>query len=157
MQKTEKSQKDLQKSLDQMMFKVMSTEKTSDNPTGEFRDYWKYATSPGVKEFYSNEKTGKWCIFVNPRAINKAWKAVKLACAQGKLLVAKCSTAKSSGTPQYPKYIICVYNEDWQNSAEVQRVREELKNIGFTKPLKYKRDIETINGVYGAGEYFIEE
>ncbi len=155
--KAEKSKKDIQKSLVQMMFEVMSPAKTSDNPTEELRDYWKYATSPEVKEFYSTEKTGKWCIFVNPKSIDKAWKAVKLSCAQGKLLVAKCSTAKSSGTPKYPKYIICVYNEDWQDIAEIQRVRDTLREIGFTKPLKYKRDIETINGIYGVGEYFIEE
>lgn len=129
----------------------------SDDPSKEFRDYWKYARSPSIKDFYSNEKTGKWCIFVNPRSINNAWKKIKLACAEGKLMVAKTSTAKSSGTKKYPKYIICVYNNDWSNSDEVQSVRQVLKDLGFTKPLKYKTDLNTMNGVYGDDEYMIDE
>lgn len=119
---------------------------------------WLQAHSPKIKFFESNEKTGKWCINLPKEEIDEAWLKIKEACRKNKFILAKCSTSRTSGTAQYPLFLICVYTNDWENTEDVQKVRQTLKDIGFTQPLKYKRDIETINNVYGTDdEFFIVE
>lgn len=46
--------------------------------------------------------------------------------------------------------LICVYTYDWTDEADVMRVREELRNLGFTWRLPYKTDEDTYNNIYRA-------
>lgn len=135
------------------LYKLMDSELPSKN---RLRN-WLYCAQPGLKEFSSNKNTGKWCIFKSVEEIDDAWEKVKVLAQESKILVAKTSTSISSGTERFPNYVICIYSLDCTNMDEVMRIRECLRGVGFTEPLKYKRDIDTITGVYGDGEFLIDE
>lgn len=140
-----------------LLMKILEREQ-NDLPSLDRSTYWKQVANPTLTEFRSNEKTGKWCLNFPKEEIDAAWDKVKQACNNGDLLLAKCSTAMSSGTPQYPDFLICVYTLDWSDSEDLQKAREVLRNLGFTQPIKYKRDLETINRVYGTeDEFYIVE
>lgn len=127
-------------------------------PSKNVHTNWLNSHSPKLEEFKSDDKKGKWCIQVPVEEIDSAWEKIKNACKNDDLMLAKCSTALQSNTPEYPLFLICVYTKDWDNKEDVQKVRQFLKDIGFTQPLKYKRDIETINGVYNSeDEFYIVE
>lgn len=126
----------------------------SDIPTECTIKHWIDAFSPKVMEegFASNEKTGKWCIFVSEKTVDAKWKLVKEAIDKNELLIAKVATKFHQ---LYKKgYVICVYTKDWSDEADLKASREVLRKIGFSKPLKYKRDLETINRVYGTENEF---
>lgn len=128
----------------------------SEKPSEDKSTPWKRAANPTLKEFNSNEKTGKWCLVFSPQEIDDAWTKIHKATKDGKLLLAKCSTAL--GAMRFGTHLVCVYTTDWQDSEDIQKTRETLRTLGFTQPLKYKRDIETINRVYNTdNEYYIDE
>lgn len=54
--------------------------------------------------------------------------------------------ASSAGGGGYGRHVICIYTRDWQDVAEVQRVREVLRAAGFNERLGYKRDADTRAG-----------
>lgn len=118
-------------------------------PSQNTATHWLYASTPSIKTFTSNDTTGKWCIFRSKPDIDKAWKKISTACASGKLAVAKCSTAASRG---FASHVICVYTNNFNDTSDVMNVREVLRKLGFTEELGYKRDLDTIRGVYNCPE-----
>lgn len=155
--KDKKAKRPIQQKKEPMDFLLgLMQREYNDLPSLDKSSAWKYAAKPGVKKFYSNNKTGKWCINIPKESIDEAWKKVSLACAEGKLLVAKTSTALTAN--KFPNFLICVYTNNWEDMDDIRQTREVLYEIGFTQPLKYKRDIETINGVYNTpDEFYIVE
>lgn len=125
-------------------------------PSQNTARYWLHAVNANSKTFKSTEQTGKWCIFCNKSSIDSTWNIIKQAVDDGKLLVAKCSTALSA-LRHNDSYVICVYTKDWQDLVDLHATREILIDLGFIQPLKYKRDIDTMNGVYGTyNEFYLE-
>lgn len=125
-------------------------------PSQAFHTYWLQSVSPSVKQngFSSDDKSGKWCIFLSPKKVDEAWDKIKLAVESDKLSLAKVATKVSA--EKFKKHVICVYTLDWSDKEELERTRQVLRELGFEKPLKYKRDLETINKVYGGKkEYFL--
>lgn len=135
--------------------KLLAQQSVSSNiPTECMNKHWIDAFSPTVLEegFESNDKTGKWCIFVSEKTVDEKWKLVKEAVERDELLIAKVATKFHQ---LYTKgYVICVYTKDWSDEKDLKASREVLRNLGFKRPLKYKRDIETINRVYGTENEF---
>lgn len=87
---------------------------------------------------------GKWLIFVDPSHINGQWVAIDLATSMKELGVeAKVTTAFEVLDGHH---VICVYTVDWRDEADVMRVREYLRRLGFTDTLFYKRDDDTRAG-----------
>ena len=129
--------------------------KKSDKPSEDLSAYWHQAASPELKFFHSNEKTGKWCIFVDKSEVDAAWKKIQKAVKSNKLFLAKVSTA--TGRIRYgDTHVICVYTHDWTDETELKATREVLRKAGFIEPLKYKRDQQTRDGVYGGdNEYYL--
>jgi hypothetical protein len=80
---------------------------------------WPPAASSILKDADFGSDTGKWCI-VRPAA------------------------TLHGGT-----HAICVYRPRSNDRADVMRVREVLREMGFTEELGYKTDHATIMGVYG--------
>lgn len=113
---------------------------------------WHYATAPGAA-FHSTGISGKWCIFRSSADIDEAWQTVRQATESGQFLCAKVSTAASRGVR--PSHLICVYTHDYTDNEDVGRAREALRALGFVEELGYKRDIDTFNGVYGEGEWYV--
>lgn len=125
-------------------------------PSTNISGWWLYAAKPNLKNFDSNSNSGKWCIFRGCHEIDEAWEKIKKACNDGELIVAKVSTALGA-FKHNDNHVICIYNYSWKDNDEINAIRKTLFNLGFTEPLKYKRDIDTINNVYGDKEWFIDE
>jgi len=98
---------------------------------------------------------GKWLIFCNEHNVDKTWNLIKISQDSGLLgNISKVSTKKNS-SKNNNSFVICIYTYDSNDKTDVLRVREGLTKIGFTNPLKYKRDIETKKGIYGSKNEFL--
>lgn len=129
--------------------------KHSNLPSNDRSNFWHTAIAPKTS-FSSSEFTGKWCIFTTKENVDAHWNLIKKAVLDKKLICAKCSTALSAESHNNG-FVICVYTSDWKNTGELTASRTVLTNLGFTTPIKYKRDIETINKVYDSdSEFFLE-
>lgn len=123
-------------------------------PTTHLSGYWVAAANP-KKSFINSDLSGKWIIQLEEKEVDSVWKKIKKACKSGKFELAKCSTLLMiQEVPKYKDYVICVYTNDWSDLNDVKKVRENLRKLGIEQPLKYKRDLETRNGVYGTNDEF---
>jgi len=106
--------------------------------------------APGsAPEAIEDEHAGKWLIFQEPEAADDAWKKVRDATVSLDLgISAKVSTAKPNPDSRDSRRVIYVYTKDWADEADVMRVRENLKNLGFIDRIGYKRNLETFAGEY---------
>lgn len=102
-----------------------------------------------------NEFGGKWLIFCDDKTVDKTWDKIKKL--QDKNLLGNISKVSTNlNADRYNNsYVICIYTYNSNDKEDVLRVRESLSKNGFNTPLKYKRDIETINRVYGSDNEFL--
>lgn len=98
------------------------------------------------QSFYSNHDSGKWCIFLSPEDVDEVWAKVTAACLDGRLVAAMGSTKGQREHLRLDTHVICVFNENWDNIAEVNQVRDTLLELGITQEMKYKRDLNTFRG-----------
>ena len=106
--------------------------------------------APNVEQSdMDNEFAGKWLIFVDSQSVDEAWRKICNATRIGYLgISAKVSTAKPNPESRDNRKVIFVYTRDWRDEADVMRVRERLREMGFVERLGYKRNIETYRGEY---------
>lgn len=130
----------------------VTSAKDSDQPSECEARYWIYARSPSSEGFGSTDKTGKWCIFTSRNVVDSKWAKVREAVLADRLVCAKVSTRRT--TKGSKRFVICVYTRDWADRSDLEQTREVLRSIGFKRPLKYKRDLETINRVYNTPDEF---
>lgn len=119
-------------------------------PSKTTRMYWIVQDAPGVRpDAIEDELAGKWLIFLPPDDVDAAWITVRDATCRNELgISAKVSTAKPNPDSRDNTKVIYVYTPDWRDEGEVMRVRERLRELGFTDRLGYKRNIETFKGEY---------
>jgi len=119
-------------------------------PSRTTKMYWIIQEAPDIApEAIEDELAGKWLIFLPQDLVDEAWKKVRDATWANILgISAKVSTAKPNPDSRDQMKVIYVYTADWQDEAEVMRVREELRKLGFTDRIGYKRNIETFKGEY---------
>ncbi|MDV0443963.1 putative phosphothreonine lyase domain-containg protein [Methanorbis rubei] len=119
-------------------------------PTKTTRSYWIQQDRPGVATGVSGaEEAGKWLIFLLPEDVDAAWQKVRNAMVLGTLGIgAKVSTAKENEDSRDERKVIYVFTENWADEADVMRVREELKQLGFVDRIGYKRNLDTYAGEY---------
>jgi hypothetical protein len=112
--------------------------------------YWIVLDAPGcAPEAIEDENAGKWLIFREPDAVDAAWKKIRDATVTQELgISAKVSTAKPNPDSRDNRKVIYVYTKDWADEADVMRVREKLRELGFVDRIGYKRNIETFAGEY---------
>jgi hypothetical protein len=112
--------------------------------------YWIVLDAPGsAPEAIEDEAAGKWLIFQEPDLVDAAWKKVRDATVALELgISAKVSTAKPNPDSRDNRKVIYVYTRDWADEADVMRVRERLRELGFVDRIGYKRNIETFAGEY---------
>ena len=80
-------------------------------------------------------KTGKWMIFRRTGApIDIAWRIVREATWENKLGFG-CKVTSNNGRSSH---VICVYTYDYTDEDDVFRVRQALRELGFTEKLGYK-------------------
>jgi hypothetical protein len=96
-----------------------------------------------------DENAGKWLIFVDRDKVDEAWRIIRDETITGRLgISAKVSTAKPNPDSRDDRKVIFVYTRDWRDEADVMRVRERLRELGYGERLGYKRNIETYKGEY---------
>ncbi|MCK8518741.1 putative phosphothreonine lyase domain-containing protein [Methanoculleus sp. 7T] len=119
-------------------------------PSKTTRMYWIVQDAPGPSgRGLDDEQVGKWLIFVPADEVDEAWRKVRDETARGMLgISAKVSTAKPNPDSRDERAVIYVYTRDWADEADVMRVRERLRDLGFTERIGYKRNIETYRGEY---------
>lgn len=101
--------------------------------------------------FSSDSSSGKWCIFRNEESVDETWDVIARAIAN-KRLVGALVSCKGNAEDHGGSYVICVFTRSYADRADVMAARETLRELGVTEELKYKRDIETFNNVYGVPE-----
>ena len=119
-------------------------------PTKTSQMYWIVVDAPGsLPEAIEDEDAGKWLIFQEPEQVDAAWVKIRNATVAGELgISAKVSTAKPNPDSRDTRKVIYVYTKDWADEPDVMRVREKLRDLGFTDRIGYKRNIETFAGEY---------
>ena len=121
-------------------------------PSKTTQVYWIVLDAPGsAPEAIEDENAGKWLIFQEPDAADAAWKKVRDATVALELGIStKVSTAKPNPDSRDNRKVIYVYTKDWADEADVMRVREKLRELGFVDRIGYKRNLETFAGEYAA-------
>jgi len=119
-------------------------------PSKTTQMYWIVQDAPGsLPEAIEDEHAGKWLIFQEPDAADAAWKKVRDATVALDLgISAKVSTAKPNPDSRDSRRVIYIYTKDWADEPDVMRVRENLRGLGFTDRIGYKRNLETFAGEY---------
>lgn len=119
-------------------------------PSKTTQMYWIIQDAPETRpDAMEDELAGKWLIFLPPDRIDDAWRLVRDATVAKKLSISvKVSTAKENPDSRDNMKVIYVYTPDWRDENEVMRVREMLRELGFTDRIGYKRNIETFRGEY---------
>lgn len=116
-------------------------------------EIWVYAETPEPQKWLpvDHDLFGKWCVMRPAATIDDAWARVVALVQAGHVV-----TAKASGYHQAQRHggshLICVYTPDWRDRDAVFRVRELLRDAGFTEELGYKRDADTRAGVYATAD-----
>ncbi|MDT8358003.1 MAG: DUF1917 domain-containing protein [Methanomicrobiaceae archaeon] len=112
--------------------------------------YWIIQDAPDFRPDESDaEQMGKWLIFLEKEEVDEMWRRIRNATCEGRLGVsAKVSTEKQHPESRDSRGVIYVYTANWEDEAEVMRVREELRKIGVSQRIGYKRNIETFEGEY---------
>jgi len=118
-------------------------------PSKTRRDYWVHAENPSPPQDWTDH-SGKWLIFTSFKKLDQIWQLIYEETVAGRLgLESKASTSKSNGLAKNPFIkVICVYTYDSSDIADVMRIRNRLREIGFKKKLSYKTDQATDEGVY---------
>ena len=82
--------------------------------------------------------------------VDEWWKRIRTALDQGALgALAKVSTARPNPNSIDPDiHVICIYTYDYDDLADVRRVRESLRLLGATWKMSYKSDQATSAGQY---------
>ncbi|MFA4877368.1 MAG: putative phosphothreonine lyase domain-containing protein [Methanoregula sp.] len=119
-------------------------------PSKTSQMYWIVLDAPGsAPEAIEDENAGKWLIFQEPDLVDAAWKKVRDATVALELgISAKVSTAKPNPDSRDNRKVIYIYTKDWADEADVMRIREKLRELGFVDRIGYKRNIETFAGEY---------
>ena len=119
-------------------------------PSKTTQMYWIVQDAPeSPPEAIEDENAGKWLIFQEPDLADESWRKVRDNTVKLNLgISAKVSTSKPNPESRDNRKVIYVYTKNWADEADVMRVRETLRTLGFTERIGYKRNIETFAGQY---------
>ena len=119
-------------------------------PTRTSHMFWIQQNAPDAEyDACSREEAGKWLLFLPPAEADDAWIKIRDATAAGELGIgAKVSTSHDNSDSRDDRKVIYVFTKNWDDEADVMRVREVLKTLGFTDRIGYKRNLDTYAGEY---------
>lgn len=96
-------------------------------------------------------RSGKWLVLLSAATVDRYWQKIKQAVEQGKLGdSAKVTTGACAPQRAGKPYVICVYTYDHEDLADVNRIRQGLRDLGLVRPITYKSDEDTGFLRYGA-------
>ena len=124
---------------------------TAQVPSKTIDDDWIRAKSP--RQFTQTGRIGKWMIFPLKEHLDDIWPKIAKATEAEQLgIAANTSTDRTNPNSVSPKTgLVCVYSYDSDDVADVKRVLEQLRALGFNDRLNYKEDEQTLQGNYGSG------
>lgn len=124
----------------------------SPRPSAVKESFWVYALRRNGGVSNGMPPSGKLLLFVARERIDEAWAAIAKATADGLLgPSSKCSTAKPNpNTVDQGSTVICVYTNNYDDEADVNRIREALRRLGFSNSIPYRLDPTTVEGRYPA-------
>jgi hypothetical protein len=99
----------------------------------------------------NNSTTGKWIIRTPFEKVNQEWKKIGTKTYSGQL----GTSAKVATNNGEEVFVICVYNDDFTNLEEIQRIHKVLKEMGC-EPKSYKPDCLTELGLNSGNPYGID-
>ena len=122
---------------------------TLPDPTQEGGEFWIQANGrTGGHTSWNEGCPGKWLLFINKKNVDDVWKMIRQETINENLgSSSKVSTKKgwlSKGMPE--DYVICVHTPNSKDKEDVDRVRNHLRQLGFTGQLGYKTDQATLDG-----------
>jgi hypothetical protein len=94
-----------------------------------------------------NILSGKWLMFVEPNRVDNLWGEIAKSTLAGTLGLSARVSADDERNRAY-KHIIYVYTADYKSTAEVIRVRDELRRLGVKQRIAYKPEIFRHCGIY---------
>ena len=109
--------------------------------------YWIDAENPSA---IWSDNSGKWLLFIPSTRVDHIWKIIRVETEAGRLgSGAKVATDEQNplATSRRTK-LICVYTYNSEDLEDVRRVRQRLRDLGFSKKLPYKTDAATTAGKY---------
>ena len=113
----------------------------------------KYFTVEKYNKGKRNEiLTGKWLIFASVPYFKEVWDVVKESTEEGLL----GPSSKIANPDSHSSLVCCVYTKDYRDLEDVMRVRGKLFELGFKHSIVYKRDIDTLDGIYGSGASYYD-
>src|SRR2546426_2837732 len=114
-------------------------------PSEVTETYWIRAFRKSGSYPKATERSGKWLLFVPIEEIDEIWARIKTATEDGKLGdCSKVATMRPNPNAANPRTkVICVYTYDSEDEADVRRVRQVLRELGFINRLPYKTDADT--------------
>jgi hypothetical protein len=90
---------------------------------------------------------GKWLAYSKSGPhCDHLWTTIATAIVEHRMELAKC--AKISSLDGSGQHVVCVYNEDCTNEAQIYELEAQLRNIGVHTKLSYKPDAYTYVGIY---------
>lgn len=95
-----------------------------------------WLTQENEKHRQRLEKMGCWLIYGKSEQLKLTWKKIQRHTSLGKLGVeSRINVVKGR---EEADCVISIYTADYTDEAEVKKVREKLKELGFTEPLQYQ-------------------
>lgn len=98
---------------------------------------WIYAhASPNRDPLQEDDKRrgGHWRFYVSRDVVDEVWEKIESLVEQGH----RVSTASAAHTFKYQEHQFNIFSSDVSQTAEVKRIREQLRALGITWPIAYK-------------------
>jgi hypothetical protein len=126
------------------------TSRGKTKPSQVSEDFWIFAQRRTGGYPPATTRSGKWLLFVPRDQVDEVWSKVELVLDEGRLGdIAKVSTTRPNRNASDPEnHVICVYTYDSEDVEDVMRIRQVLRDMGFTNKIPYKTDEATLAGRY---------
>ena len=113
------------------------------------RSGWLHASLDGSSYPVATPRGGKWLFFIARKYVDDTWTNVKKALRSGSLgSHIKVSTASADLAQSKVPHVLCVHTYDSDDVADVMRIRDVLRSMGFKRPVSYKTDEASLGGEY---------
>lgn len=86
--------------------------------------------------------------------IDQLWRTIADGVIKG--IIPSMSTKVSASNEKNGSHVICIYNDNFVNEAEVYALRDGIRNAGINNTLRYRGDLYTCLGIYSQNTWGID-
>ena len=117
-------------------------ERDNRKPSEVVDDYWILAINEKKNYKIPRGNSGKWLVFEHKSEIDQLWRKIREATINGALGgSSKTSTAKPNRNAANNDFkVIFIYTADFSNTADVERIEKNIRELGIDNKLIYKLD-----------------